>query len=179
MSSTFALPVTSCSNSGHGLHVHAQGLERAQDLAPAPARQRRQRQQDAVDVAVLDERRQLLRRVDLDAVDHAAVQAAVIVDEHQRVEGARGRQDGRQPRPRIARAVDGHARLGRLDVAGQKVVAHHETRARDVEKRQAGIDRHDAPRQRAAVRTACRECRAGDPLNATANATANTALCPR
>ena len=68
---------------GHGLHVHAQRLERAQDLAPAPAGQRGQRQQNAVDVPVLDEVRQLIGRIDLDAVDHAAVQTSVVVDEHQ------------------------------------------------------------------------------------------------
>jgi hypothetical protein len=39
----------------HRLDVHAQRLERAQDLAPAPAGERGQRQQNPVDVARLDE----------------------------------------------------------------------------------------------------------------------------
>ena len=115
---------------GHGLHMHAQGLERAQDFAPAPARERRQRQQDAVDVAVLDQRRQMLRRIHFDAVDHAAVQAAVIVDEHQWIEGARGRQHGRQSRPGFARSVDSDARHRRLNVAGQQGSSVRQTATR-------------------------------------------------
>jgi len=74
-----------------GLHVHAQGLERAQDLAAAAARQRRQRQQYAVDIAVLDQHRQLLGGEYLDAVDRTSMQAAVVVDKHQRIKRPRGR----------------------------------------------------------------------------------------
>ena len=130
-----------------GLNVDAQGLEGAQDLASAAAGEGRQREQHPVDATAVDERRQLVRRVDLDAVDHPAVQAPIVVDEDDRVERTGGGQDRRQSRSGVARPVDGYSRLGRLNVAGEEVVAHHESGARDVKEREARIDGHHAHRQ--------------------------------
>ena len=108
------------------LYMHAQRLERAQYFAPPAPGQRRHRQQDAVDIAVLDERGQLFRRKYLDAVHHATVQASVVIDEYQRIERARGREHGGQPRAGITCAVDGYPRHGRLNVAGEQVIPDHE-----------------------------------------------------
>ena len=43
------------------LYMHAQGLQSAEDFPAAAPGQRRQREQNAVDVPVLDQERQLLR----------------------------------------------------------------------------------------------------------------------
>src|SRR5882724_3736033 len=130
------------------LHMDAQWLQPAQDLpAPAPS-QSRQCQQNTVDIAIFDQCRELLGRVNLDAVDHAALQALLVVDEDQRIEGAGGQQSAGKARARVACPVDGHPGDGRLDIVGEQVVAHHEARARDVQQREAGIDGHDAPGKR-------------------------------
>ena len=128
--------------------MHAQGLEHAQDFAAAAAGQRGQCEQDAVDAVVLDERRQVFRRKDLDAVDHPAMQALVVIDEHQRIECARGRQHGRQSRAGIAGTIDRDSSHRRLNITGEQVIAHHEARPRDIEQRDAGVDRHHAPGER-------------------------------
>ena len=74
ISPTFASPVTSCSNSGTVCTCTPSGSSWLK-ISPAAPAERRQRQQDAIDAAILDERRQLFRREHLDPVHHAAMQA--------------------------------------------------------------------------------------------------------
>jgi len=127
--------------------MHPERLELAEDFATAASSQRGKRQQYAIYIAVLDQGRQVLRGVHLDTVDRAAVQGSIVVDEHQRIEGSRSRQHRGQPRAGLARPIDRNAGHRRLDRPGQQIVAHHETRARHVEQRQARVDRHRTPGQ--------------------------------
>jgi hypothetical protein len=83
--------------------------------------------------------------MDFDPIDHPALQTALVVDEHQRIEGAGAEQRRGQACACLTGAINGDPGDRRLDVAGEQVVAHHDPRARHVQQHQAGVDDHHAP----------------------------------
>ena len=129
----------------HGLDVHAQRLERGQDLAASPVVHRRHGEQYASDGENIDEVRQLVRRVHLDPVDHAAPQCAVVVDETDRQEITPGEQARRQTRTRLARTEDGDP-LGLARPLDQQLSCK-EPAAAHVQQRQRPVDCQRGERQ--------------------------------
>ncbi len=70
---------------------------------------RRHREQDAIDAALTHKIRQRVRSVHPDAIDAAAVQRLLVVDERHRLEVRAAEQHRTDTRPGITRPVDGHS----------------------------------------------------------------------
>ena len=145
---------------GNRLHVDTQRLEPAQDLEPSLPSQGRYGEQDPVDVEFLDQSRQPLGRMHLDAVDQTSMQRLGVVDEHQRIESPGGGQNIRQSCTGITRPIDGDPGHRRLQVVPQQVIPDDESRTGHVDQAEAGKDHHVPPAERRDV-----EPPAGDTQN--------------
>ena len=106
MSSTRALPAARSRRVRHRLHVHRQLLELVDDLEAPAARDGRQREQHTRHAELVDEVRQVLRRMHLEPVDDGAPKRGVVVDERDRHELAAPLQRRDEMRAGIAGAVD-------------------------------------------------------------------------
>jgi hypothetical protein len=145
---------------GHGHDAYRVRLERLQDLLPAPARLRGQREQDDLDGLLLDQHLQRPGRVHVDARHHAAVQGRVVVEEGDRIVGGPAAQGSDGLRARSTRTVDDNA-LGphRTEI---HQVASEDARAADVHKGEGPVDEQGLERNAIARQHGIDDCEGHD-----------------
>jgi hypothetical protein len=90
----------------HGLHAHAQPFDLADDLGTPAARRRGHGEQDARDGLIGDHGRQAVGRQDAHAVDHAALELLLVVDESCHGQAARRADRARELNPGLPGPVD-------------------------------------------------------------------------